>query len=165
MSPVLSPADVGGPLGERATLLQVSTAFCAPCRAARRVLARVADAVPGVRHVEVDVADAPALAAALEVTGTPTVVVLDASGAVVLRAEGVPTARQVVAALASVLPDDPGADGAGPEGAVPGASSARTPAPRPRSVGGTPTRDATSVAPSARTAVSANAAANGPGSV
>ncbi|MGZ5405796.1 MAG: hypothetical protein ACXWDL_14175, partial [Nocardioides sp.] len=47
-----SPADdprsvelvetLGDRLGERATLLQFSSAFCAPCRATRRVLADVA---------------------------------------------------------------------------------------------------------------------------
>src|SRR5699024_250745 len=39
-------ADVlglAGPLGERATLLQISSGFCAPCRAARGVLTRVAE--------------------------------------------------------------------------------------------------------------------------
>ncbi|MGH3444305.1 MAG: thioredoxin family protein, partial [Nocardioidaceae bacterium] len=41
-------------LGERATLLQFSSAFCAPCRVTRRVLADVAQVVPGVAHVEVD---------------------------------------------------------------------------------------------------------------
>lgn len=95
----------GATPGERATLLQVSTAFCAPCRATHRVLARVAAAVPGVRHLDVDVADAPALAAALAVTSTPTVVVLDAAGRPVVRAEGVPAPGQVVAALARALPD------------------------------------------------------------
>ena len=34
--------------GERATLLQFSSAFCAPCRATRRVLGEVAELVPGV---------------------------------------------------------------------------------------------------------------------
>lgn len=101
--------DVGGLTGaapgERATLLQVSTAFCAPCRTAHRVLARVAATVPGVRHVDVDVADAPGLAAALAVTSTPTVVVLDAAGRVVVRAQGVPSPGQVLAALARALPD------------------------------------------------------------
>lgn len=96
----------GATPGERATLLQVSTAFCAPCRATHRVLARVAAAVPGVRHLDVDVADAPALAAALAVTATPTVVVLDAAGRVVVRAEGVPAPGQVAAALARALPED-----------------------------------------------------------
>jgi len=140
-------SDLGSPLGERATLLQVSTAFCAPCRAARRVLARVADAVPGVRHVEVDVADAPHIAAALAVTATPTVVVLDADGTVVARAQGVPTPRQVLGALGAALPAEPSD----------GASASR------RSVGGTPTRPATSTAPSASTPVSRNDPTNGAG--
>ncbi|GIG38518.1 TlpA family protein disulfide reductase [Cellulomonas phragmiteti] len=104
MTDALTAHQIGAPLGERATLVQVSTAFCAPCRAAHRVLARVADAVPGVAHVDVDVADAPELAAALGVTATPTVVVLDAAGTVVVRAEGVPTPRQVVGALAAAVP-------------------------------------------------------------
>src|SRR5689334_6130301 len=46
-------AGTGHELGERATLLQFSSAFCAPCRATRVVLADVASAVPGVAHVEV----------------------------------------------------------------------------------------------------------------
>ena len=48
----LLPSDTE--LGERATLLQFSSAFCAPCRATRRTLAEVAAMVPGVTHVEVD---------------------------------------------------------------------------------------------------------------
>ena len=46
---VLDGADIEHELGERATLLQFSSAFCAPCRATRRVLTEVADIVPGVR--------------------------------------------------------------------------------------------------------------------
>ena len=33
---VLGPADLGQPLGEQATLLQFSSAFCAPCRYSAR---------------------------------------------------------------------------------------------------------------------------------
>ena len=51
---VLHDSDIEHELGERATLLQFSSAFCAPCRATRRVLADVAQTVPGVVHVEVD---------------------------------------------------------------------------------------------------------------
>src|SRR5262245_8132282 len=36
------------------TLLQFSSAFCAPCRATRVVLAEVARTTEGVAHVEVD---------------------------------------------------------------------------------------------------------------
>ena len=44
-----SLARVVETLGERATLVQFSSAFCAPCRAARVVLSDVAATVPGVR--------------------------------------------------------------------------------------------------------------------
>ncbi|WP_240645793.1 thioredoxin family protein [Georgenia sp. SYP-B2076] len=82
--------------------MQVSSAFCAPCRAARTVAARVAETSDGVAHVEVDVAGHEQLAAALEITSTPTVLVLDAAGHVQERLEGVPRLawlRQVVASL------------------------------------------------------------------
>jgi len=82
----LGPSD----LGERATVVQVSSAFCAPCRAARTVAARVAATAQGVRHVEVDVAGHESLAAALRIVSTPTVLVLDAGGVVHERLEGVP---------------------------------------------------------------------------
>lgn len=78
------------PLGERATLLQVSSGFCAPCRAARGLLAHVAEATPGVRHVDVDVAHHPELAARLEITTTPTVLLLGPGGTVLARHDGVP---------------------------------------------------------------------------
>ena len=47
-------AAAGRQLGERATLLQFSSAFCAPCRATRRVLGEVTGLVDGVTHVEID---------------------------------------------------------------------------------------------------------------
>jgi len=88
-------------LGERATLLQFSTAFCAPCRATRRVLADVADAVPGVTHVEVDAEQHLDAVRALGVTRTPTTLVLDAAGREVARAGGAPRKEQVLTALAA----------------------------------------------------------------
>lgn len=95
----LSAADLGLPsgtrLGERATLVQVSSAFCAPCRAARSVLARVAGTTDGVVHVDLDVTGHEELAARLGITSTPTVLVLDAGGAVVERRTGVPRLAQV----------------------------------------------------------------------
>ena len=50
----VTAADLGRPLGERATLLQFSSAFCAPCRATRVILTEVAGRAPGVAHVEID---------------------------------------------------------------------------------------------------------------
>lgn len=88
----LTAAEIGltGALGQRATLLQMSSGFCAPCRAARGLLARVAETTPGVRHVDVDVAHHTALAERLAITQTPTVLLLGPDGTVLARHEGVP---------------------------------------------------------------------------
>ncbi|WP_426245933.1 thioredoxin family protein [Nocardioides sp. LHG3406-4] len=90
-------------LGERATLLQFSSAFCAPCRATRVVLAGVADAVPGVTHLEVDAEQHLELVRRVGVLRTPTTLVLDAAGAEVARAAGAPTSSQVLAALSKAV--------------------------------------------------------------
>lgn len=89
-------------LGERATLLQFSSAFCAPCRVTRRTLEEVAQVVPGVAHVEVDAESHLDLVRRLDVLRTPTTLVLDAAGREVTRAAGAPTKQQVLAALATV---------------------------------------------------------------
>jgi len=94
--------------GERATLLQFSSAFCVPCRATRRVLADVAAVVPGVAHVEVDAEDHLELVRRVGVLRTPTTLVLDAAGREVSRAGGVPRKEQVLAALAAAVPGPDG---------------------------------------------------------
>lgn len=86
-------------LGERATLLQFSSAFCAPCRATRRTLGDVAGLVPGVVHVEVDAEHHLDLVRSLGIVRTPTTLVLDSSGREVTRAAGAPRKEQVLAAL------------------------------------------------------------------
>jgi thiol-disulfide isomerase/thioredoxin len=93
-------AELGEELGERATLLQFSSAFCAPCRATRRVLSDIAEVVPGVVHVEVDAEQHLDAVRRLDVARTPTTLVLDASGREVSRASGAPRKEQVLAALA-----------------------------------------------------------------
>jgi thiol-disulfide isomerase/thioredoxin len=100
---VLGAADLGQPLGERATLLQFSSAFCAPCRAARVVLGDVAGMVPGVVHIEVDAESHLDLVRQLDVTRTPTVLVLDAAGRIRTRATGAPRRADVIAALGQVV--------------------------------------------------------------
>ena len=92
---VLSAADVGQPLGTAATLVQFSTATCAPCRTVRRLLDEQAAADPGVAHLEVDAERRLDLARRFHVLRTPTVLVLDAGGRVTARFSGVPTADQV----------------------------------------------------------------------
>ena len=96
---VVGPDDLGAALGQRATLVQFSTAFCQPCRATRRVLADVSATVPGVAHVELDAESQLDLVRRLDVRRTPTVLVLDAAGRVVRRASGQPRTVDVVAAL------------------------------------------------------------------
>lgn len=101
--PLLTADDLGESLGERATLVQFSTAFCQPCRATRRVLAGVAQDVAGVAHVEIDAESRLDLVRRLNVKRTPTVLVLDAAGRVVRRASGQPRTVDVVAALGRAI--------------------------------------------------------------
>ena len=95
--------SLGVGLGERATLVQFSSAFCAPCRTTRVVLSRVAQDVDGVTHVEVDAEQHLQVTRDLGILRTPTTIVLDARGAEVSRAAGAPTRDQVLVALAGAL--------------------------------------------------------------
>ena len=103
---VLAGADIEHELGERATLLQFSSAFCAPCRATRRILGEVAAVVPGVVHVEVDAEHHLELVRRLGVLRTPTTLVLDARGAEITRAAGAPRKEQVLEALSKAVQVD-----------------------------------------------------------
>jgi thiol-disulfide isomerase/thioredoxin len=100
---VLDGAGVEADLGERATLLQFSSAFCAPCRVTRRVLSEVADVVPGVVHVEVDAEHHLELVRRVGVTRTPTTLILDPHGREVSRATGAPKRDEVMATLGKDL--------------------------------------------------------------
>jgi thiol-disulfide isomerase/thioredoxin len=114
-SGALTEADLGHRLGARATLVQFSTAFCAPCRPTRQILAQVAGMVDGVTHVEIDAAARLDLVRRLRVNSTPTVLVLGPDGAIIKRAVGLPRKADVIAALGSVIP--------GPEAASSGVQS------------------------------------------
>ena len=95
----LTSDQIGAVLGERATLVQFSSAFCSPCRATRVLLADIASTVPGVETVEIDAESHLQLVRDLDVRRTPTVLVLDATGVVTTRASGLPRRDQVMAAL------------------------------------------------------------------
>jgi thiol-disulfide isomerase/thioredoxin len=95
----LSAEQIGHALGERATLLQFSSAFCAPCRATRRILAEVAGMTDGVAHVEIDAEARLDLVRELNVLRTPTVLVLAGDGRIVRRASGQPRKPDVIAAI------------------------------------------------------------------
>jgi thiol-disulfide isomerase/thioredoxin len=99
----LNRVDLGADLGERATLVQFSSAFCQPCRATRRILNDVSRDVAGVAHVEIDAESHLELVRRLDVRRTPTVLVLDAQGSVVRRASGQPRRVDVIAALGEAV--------------------------------------------------------------
>jgi thiol-disulfide isomerase/thioredoxin len=117
---VLTEADLGTSLGERATLVQFSTAFCAPCRPTRQVLAGVAGMVDGVRHVDIDATTRLDLVRRLKILSTPTVLVLGPDGAIGKRATGLPRKADVIAALGQVIGQ------AGPEAPGPNLSTSST---------------------------------------
>ena len=99
----LTERELGVPLGERATLVQFSSAFCAPCRATKRVLDEVTGMVEGVTHVEIDAESQLDLVRRLDILRTPTVLVLDADGGLVRRAVGQPRRADVIAALGQAV--------------------------------------------------------------
>ncbi|MCX4825080.1 thioredoxin family protein [Streptomyces sp. NBC_01142] len=99
----LGAAELGAELGERATLVQFSSAFCQPCRATRRTLVDVASMIDGVTHVEIDAEERLALVRELGILKTPTVLVLDARGGIITRAAGQPRTADVIAALGQAV--------------------------------------------------------------
>lgn len=99
----LTAAALGAALGESATLVQFSTAFCQPCRATRRILGEVATMVPGTAHIEIDAEAHLDLVRRLDVRRTPTVLVLDSAGVIAKRAVGLPRKADVIAALGQVI--------------------------------------------------------------
>lgn len=112
-----SAGDAGGSDGEhasalaalgvspgRVTLLQFSSAFCTPCRVARRVCDEVARAYEGVVHIEIDAESHLAEVRRLGIWRTPTVLVVDTAGQVVQRATGAPAREHVIEAVTALLP-------------------------------------------------------------
>ncbi|WIE65977.1 thioredoxin family protein [Curtobacterium sp. MCLR17_036] len=80
-----------------------TSAFCAPCAAARRVSAEAAALVPGLTVTERDVAAHPDDAEGLGIRSTPTIIVRQDDGAEVFRSPGVPTRDQLLLAVAKAL--------------------------------------------------------------
>ncbi len=96
---LLAGTPWAGELGERATFLQFSSAFCAPCRATRRVLSEVVAGTQGVAHVEIDAELHLDVVRRLGILRTPTTVLLDPGGRELGRAVGAPTRDQVLSSL------------------------------------------------------------------
>ena len=105
--PRVEAARLGIELGKRATLLQFSTRTCAHCGPARAGLARLAAALPGVAHREVDLTDDLATAQRYDVRQTPTLFVLDARGRLLRRSAGPPRLEELAEFLASLSSERP----------------------------------------------------------
>jgi thiol-disulfide isomerase/thioredoxin len=99
----LTAEILGSHLGERATIVQFSTAFCQPCRATRRILDEVTTMIPGTAHVEIDAEAHLDLVRKLDIRRTPTVLVLDSQGMIVKKAVGLPRKADVIAAIGEVV--------------------------------------------------------------
>jgi thiol-disulfide isomerase/thioredoxin len=99
---VLDGTQWADQLGGRVTFVQFSSAFCAPCRATRRILSDVAAADDGISHVEIDAEHHLDLVRHLGISRTPTTLVLDAAGAEVTRAVGAPTKDQVTRTVSAI---------------------------------------------------------------
>jgi thiol-disulfide isomerase/thioredoxin len=79
------------------TVVQFSTAFCAPCRATKARLAQLQSGRPGLAVVHVDAEGHLDEVRELDVRRTPTLFYLDRSGAVIGRSSGAPRPEELVA--------------------------------------------------------------------
>ena len=93
---------IGAELGDRATLLQFSSAFCTPCRATRTLLSQVINDYPGIKHVEIDAESNLELVRELNVKSTPTTLILNSDGIEISRAVGAPRRSDVIATLNAI---------------------------------------------------------------
>ncbi len=112
----LTAEDLRHDLGPRATLVQFSSAFCAPCRGTRQVLGDVAGLMDGVAYVEIDAESRLDLVRRLNVLSTPTVLILGPDGTITKQATGQPRKPDVIAALGEVITDPETADGRATDG-------------------------------------------------
>ncbi|MFM1905756.1 MAG: hypothetical protein RIT32_552 [Actinomycetota bacterium] len=101
-SQLLSGPEIGSELGDRATLVQFSSAFCTPCRATRTLLSQVVTDYPGIKYVEIDAESNLELVRKLNINSTPTTLVLDSKGMELSRAIGAPKRSDVINTLNSI---------------------------------------------------------------
>jgi thioredoxin 1 len=80
-----------------------SSSFCEPCMVTRKVLSEAQRLVSAANVVEHDIVRDESEAERLGIRMAPTVVISDASGDEVFRAEGIPSLNQVLVALAKAM--------------------------------------------------------------
>lgn len=104
---VLTAADLGTPLGKRATLVQFSTEYCTYCGPTRELLTEMAGERDGVAFVEIDAAERMDLTRRLRVLATPTVLLLGPNGTIESRASGRPRKTELRSAVGLLLGEEP----------------------------------------------------------
>ena len=88
--------DLGVRPGEAdLTVVQFSTAFCAPCRATKARLEQLRATRPGLAVVHVDAESHLDAVRELDVRRTPTLFYLDRSGALIGRSSGAPRPEEL----------------------------------------------------------------------
>jgi thiol-disulfide isomerase/thioredoxin len=79
------------------TVVQFSTAFCAPCRATRARLQQLQSTRPGLAHVEIDAEAQLDAVRELDVRRTPTLFYLGRDGNLIGRSSGAPRPEELTA--------------------------------------------------------------------
>jgi thiol-disulfide isomerase/thioredoxin len=98
----LNAEILGEGLGSRATMVQFSSAFCAPCKATHALLSQMVIPMDDVKHIHIDAESHLELVRQLDIRSTPTTIFLNREGIEVGRAAGTPKRDQVIAALAAI---------------------------------------------------------------
>jgi thiol-disulfide isomerase/thioredoxin len=98
----LTAAVLGEELGSRATMVQFSSAFCAPCKATHALLSQMVVPMHDVKHIHIDAESHLELVRQLDIRSTPTTIFLNKDGIEVGRAAGTPKREQVLAALDAI---------------------------------------------------------------
>ena len=98
----LDKSVLGEDLGSRATMVQFSSAFCAPCRATHSLLSQMVLSMDDVKHIHIDAESHLELVRELDIRSTPTTLFINKDGVEVGRAAGTPKREQVLAALANI---------------------------------------------------------------
>ena len=98
----LTAAKLGEALGSRATMVQFSSAFCAPCRATHSLLSQMVLSMDDVKHIHIDAESHLDLVRELDIRSTPTTLFINKDGVEVGRAAGTPKREQVLAALSNI---------------------------------------------------------------
>jgi hypothetical protein len=98
----VSPREILEQLGARPdeadlTVVQFSTAFCAPCRATRARLEQLQVTRPGLAYLHVDAESHLDEVRALDVRRTPTLFYLDRRGELLGRSSGAPRPEELTA--------------------------------------------------------------------